>query len=120
MLWSIKINSKLHYCCLLCYLLVRILLAADNDNGRRFGHHCPRRASNYIKIQEVEKKYTNFYVNIMNLLNRFDVGLGTNMYKTACPSGGLDSSNPHHWRAGRLHHHGGGVCYLFVLLWMDS
>ncbi len=56
----------------------------------------------------------------MNLLNHFDGGLGTNMCKTARPSGGLDSLNPHHWRAGRLHTHGGGVCYLFVLLWMDS
>jgi hypothetical protein len=32
----------------------------------------------------------------------------------------LDSSNPRRWRAKRLHHHGGGVCLLFVLLWMDS
>jgi hypothetical protein len=30
-------------------------LAAANDNGRRFGHHCPWQASDYIKIQEVER-----------------------------------------------------------------
>ncbi len=28
--------------------------------------------------------------------------------------------NPHLWRGERLHHHGGGVCWLFVLLWMGS
>jgi hypothetical protein len=55
MLWSIKINSELHYCCLLCYLLVCIYLAATDDNGRRFGHHCPRLASNYFKIQEINR-----------------------------------------------------------------
>jgi hypothetical protein len=33
---------------------------------------------------------------------------------------GVDSSNPRCWRGKRLHHHGGGVCWLFVLLWMDS
>jgi hypothetical protein len=30
-------------------LLVRIYLAATDDNGRRFSHHCPRQASVYIK-----------------------------------------------------------------------
>ena len=55
MLWSIKINSELHYCCLLCYLLVCTLLATVDDTGRCFGHHCPWRASNYIKIWEVER-----------------------------------------------------------------
>jgi hypothetical protein len=33
---------------------------------------------------------------------------------------GVDSLNPCRWRGKRLHHHGGGVCWLFVLLWMDS
>ncbi len=35
-------------------------------------------------------------------------------------SDGVDSSNPCRWRGERLHHHGDGVCWLFVLLWMDS
>ncbi len=42
------------------------------------------------------------------------------MRKAACHSDCMDSSNPHRWRGKRLHHHGGGVCWLFVLLWMDS
>jgi hypothetical protein len=103
---SILVNSKLHYCFLLWFLLVCNLLAAANDNGCCFGHHCPRQASDSIKIHES--------------INCFDGGLGTSICKVAHPSGGLDSLNPHYWRAGRLHHHGGGVCYLFVLLWMDS
>ncbi len=32
----------------------------------------------------------------------------------------VDSSNPHCWRGKQLHHHGGGICWLFVLLWIDS
>ncbi len=42
------------------------------------------------------------------------------MRKAAHHSGGVVSLNPRHWRGERLHHHGGGVCWLFVLLWMDS
>ncbi len=41
------------------------------------------------------------------------------MCKAARPLDGVDSSNPCRWRGKRLHHHGGGVCWLFVLLWMD-
>jgi hypothetical protein len=51
----------------------------------------------------------------LNLLNRFDGGIGTNMRKATHPSGGMDSSNPRRWRGKRLHHHGDGVCLLFVL-----
>jgi hypothetical protein len=51
----------------------------------------------------------------LNLLNRFDGGIGTNMRKAARPSSGLDPSNPRRWRGERLHHHGDGVCLLFVL-----
>jgi hypothetical protein len=42
------------------------------------------------------------------------------MRKAAHQSDGVDSLNPRCWRGERLHHHGGGVCWLFVLLWMDS
>jgi len=50
----------------------------------------------------------NFYINLLNPLNRFDDGIGTSMRKAAHPSGGVDSSNPHRWRGERLHHHGDG------------
>ncbi len=42
------------------------------------------------------------------------------MRKAAHHSDGMDSLNPHCWWGERLYHHGGGVCWLFVLLWMDS
>ncbi len=42
------------------------------------------------------------------------------MRKAARPLGSVDSLNPRRWRGERLHHRGGGVCWLFVLLWMDS
>jgi hypothetical protein len=42
------------------------------------------------------------------------------MHKAARHLDGMDSLNPHRWRGERLYHHGGGVCWLFVLLWMDS
>ncbi len=51
----------------------------------------------------------------MNLLNFFDGGVGKIMQKAACPSIGMDSSNPRRWRGERLHHYGDGVCLLFVL-----
>jgi hypothetical protein len=52
----------------------------------------------------------------LNLLNRIDGSIGTNMRMAAHPSaGGKDSSNPRRWRGERLHHHGDGVCLLFVL-----
>jgi hypothetical protein len=42
-----------------------------------------------------------------------------NMSKAARHSDGVDSLNPQSWRGKQIHHHGGGVCWLFVLLWMD-
>ncbi len=42
------------------------------------------------------------------------------MHKAARHLDGVDSLNPRRWRGERFHHHGGGVCWLFVLLWMDS
>ncbi len=42
------------------------------------------------------------------------------MRKAARHLGGMVSLNPRRWTGERLHHHGGGVCWLFVLLWMDS
>ncbi len=56
----------------------------------------------------------------MNLFKSFDSNLVQYMRKAACPLGGMKSSNPRRWRGEWLHHHGGGVCWLFVLLWMDS
>jgi len=46
----------------------------------------------------------------MNPLKTFDRGLGKNMPKATNPLGGMDSSNPRHWRGERLHHHGDIVC----------
>ncbi len=57
---------------------------------------------------------------MLNLPKPFNSGLGKWMRKSARPLGGMDSLNPHHWRGKWLHHHGGGVCWLFVLLWIDS
>jgi hypothetical protein len=42
------------------------------------------------------------------------------MRKAARHSDSADALNPRRWRGKQLHHHGGGVCWLFVLLWMDS
>jgi hypothetical protein len=56
----------------------------------------------------------------MNQTKSFDSGLEKNMRKATRPSGGVVSSNPRRWRGEQLHHHGGGVCWLFVLLWIDS
>jgi hypothetical protein len=55
MLWSIKINSKLDYCLLVCYQLFHTLLAAADGNGRHFGHHCHRRMSQIREHAEVDR-----------------------------------------------------------------
>jgi hypothetical protein len=84
---------------------MRILLAAADDNGRRFGNHCHRRTSpTSIK----HRGHINF--NLLNLLNHFDSFLVKIMHKAAHPSGGVGSSNPHRLRGWRLLHHGDGVC----------
>ena len=56
----------------------------------------------------------------MNLTKPFNSGLVKWMRKAAHPLGGMDSLKPLRRRGERLHHHGGGVCWLFVLLWIDS
>jgi hypothetical protein len=73
---------------------------------------------NSIK-HKVDEKYIDFYINLLILPKPFDSGLETNMSKAAHHSDGVYSSNLRCWRGERLHHHGGGVCWLFVLLWMD-
>jgi hypothetical protein len=55
----------------------------------------------------------------MNLFKSFDSSLGQYMCKATRPLGIMESSNPCRWRGKRLHHHGGDVCYVYVLLWMD-
>jgi hypothetical protein len=51
----------------------------------------------------------------MNLTKSFVASLGKYTRKAARYLGGMDSSNPHHWRGKQLHHHGGDVCCVFVL-----
>jgi hypothetical protein len=65
-------------------------------------------------------KYINFYINLLNLTQSLISGLGKRMCKAARPSGDVVSSNPRCWRGEQCHHHGGAVCWLFVLLWIDS
>jgi hypothetical protein len=94
--------------------------ASANDNGCRFGHHCCQRMSpNSIKYK-VDKKYIDFFINLLILPKPFDSGLGTNMRKAAHQLDGVDSLNPRCWRGERINKHGSGVCWLFVLLWINS
>jgi hypothetical protein len=65
-------------------------------------------------------KYIDFYISLLTLPKPFNSSLGTNMRKAARHSDGVDSLNPRHWRGKWLHHHGGGVSWLSVLLWKDS
>jgi hypothetical protein len=79
----------------------------------------------YVEIEYVATSFSPTRTDLalkllMNLFKSFDSDLGKYTRKAARPSGGMESSNPRRWRGERLHHHGGGVCWLFVLLWMDS
>ncbi len=64
-------------------------------------------------------KHIDFYINLLNWTKPFDSSLRKWMRKADRHLGSMASLNPRHWRGERLHHHGGGVCWLFVLLWMD-
>jgi hypothetical protein len=48
----------------------------------------------------------NKLISTLNILNRFDGGLGTNMRKATHPSGRMGSSNPRRWMGEQLQHHG--------------
>ena len=61
-------------------------------------------------IHRGKYKLINLYFNLLNLLDRFDGGIGKNMRTAAHPLGGVGLSNPRHWRGERIHHHGYGVC----------
>jgi hypothetical protein len=65
-------------------------------------------------------KRTNFYNNLTNQTKSFDSSLGKYICKAARSLDSVDSLNPHRWRNKQLYNHGGGVCWLFVLLWIDS
>ena len=56
------------------------MVAAD-DNGRHFGHHCHRQTSPHLikHRHRGQVKLINFYIYLLNQLNRFDGGIGTNM-----------------------------------------
>jgi hypothetical protein len=55
----------------------------------------------------------------MNQTKSFGSGLGKKMRKAARPLGSMVLSDPRRWRGEQLHHHCGGVCWLFVLLLID-
>jgi len=64
---------------------------------------------------EVDKKYIDFYFNLMNMLKSFDISLGQYMWKAAHPLGGVDLLNSRRPRGWRLHYHGDGDRCVFVL-----
>ena len=89
-------------------------MAADDDDGCRFGHHCRRNASDYIKIREVDRNKL-FTTLIYDFLLKFFIhGLNQPLFRVARTFGHVDSSNPRRWRGERIRHHG-CVCCVFVL-----
>jgi hypothetical protein len=47
------------------YYSIRMILAPAVDDVCRFGHHLRRRASDYIKIREVDQNKINFSFNLI-------------------------------------------------------
>jgi hypothetical protein len=67
----------------LLHWAMHAIIPVTNDNGCCFGHHCRQRASP-ISIKHKGRHYLiNFKFNLLNLLNRFDGGIGKNMRKAA-------------------------------------
>jgi hypothetical protein len=92
--------------------------SADND-GCRFSHHCCRRTSQHQLNIEVDKHILISILIYWISLNPSTAASKKWIRKATRHSDGVDWSNPRRWRGERLHHHGSGVCWLFVLLWMD-
>ncbi len=72
-----------------------------------------------IRLNMSWYKYITFYINLLNWTKPFNNHLGKYMRKAVHHLNCVDSSNKRRWRGEQLHHLGGGVCWLFVLLWMD-
>jgi hypothetical protein len=72
------------------------------------------RAQIRLNIRSI--KYIGFYISLLILPKPFDSDLGKYMRQAARHLDGMDSLNLSRWRGKWLHHHGGGVCWLFVLL----
>jgi hypothetical protein len=94
-----------------------------DDDGCRFGHHRRRRATNYIKIREVDGntlKSTIFYDLIPYYLVR---DLARHHGRVAHTLDRVDPSTSHPWRGRKLGHHGRGVFAGFAswcVLWLSS
>ncbi len=87
----------------------------------RFGHHCCRQTSQHQLNIEVD---TNILIStlIYWIWLPFDSGIEKWMRNATCHLDGMVLLNPRCWRGERLHHHGGGVCWLFVLcenMWLS-
>ena len=95
---------------------------ADDDECR-FGHHRRWRATDYIKIREVDRKKL-----ISTIINGFVLyyivrDLAQHHGRVARMLDRVDPSTPCRWRGGRLGHHGRGVFAGFAgwcVLWLSS
>jgi hypothetical protein len=88
---------------------IRIIWSPADDDGCRFGHHRRRRATDYIKIREVDRnKLISTIIN--GFVSYYFVrDLAQHHGRVACTLDRVDPSTPRRWRGGRLDHHGRGV-----------
>jgi hypothetical protein len=84
-----------------------------NDDGCRFSHHRRQRATNYIKIREVDrnKLITTFIYDLVWYY--FIRDLARHHGRVARTFDRAEPSTPRRWRGGRLGHHGRGVLPVF-------
>ena len=85
-----------------------IWLPADDD-GCCFGHHRRRRATNYIKIREVDRNKLITTLIYDLVWYYFVHDLAQHHGRVARTFDRAEPSTPHRWRGGRLDHHGRGV-----------
>ena len=90
-----------------------IWLPADDD-GCRFGHHRCRRATDYIKIREVNRNKLITTLIYDLIWYYFVPDLARHHGRVARTLDRVDPSTPRRWRGGRLGHHGGGVFACFA------
>ena len=84
-----------------------------DDDGCRFGHHCRQRATNYIKIREVDRNKLITTLIYDSIWYYFVRDLAQHHGCVARRFDRDEPSTPPRWRGGRLGHHGRGVLPVF-------
>jgi hypothetical protein len=95
-----------------------MLWVPADGNGCRFGHHCRRRVSDSVKIER-QIKLINYYGILAIEIKPSNSALHQPLRRVACMLHRAYPLNQHCWR-GKRRHHGGVVCVLCCVVFVDG